>query len=400
MFKKRYFIILLLFLIIAIGAISQVSASDFDVDDEIVGDASIEEVSAEELTEGDLPSTDLAEGEEPGDGSNTEIPEDEPSEEDPIVPQITLSQSGTTSKNKTVTVKVVDSNSGLALNNTQVALSILNSKGTVVKSLNLTTDENGQASSKISLGPGIYSVKAIIDSTSATLSNFKITKPVKITATKLTTIYKSTKKFKVKVVDEDNKAVSGVKVKIRVYTGTKYKTYTATTNSNGLATLKVSAFKRGKHKVLVFINDTLYPAKKVSSSIKLNPRPVVIKAVSVTDKEFGALAITVKDKTLKKYVDGIPVKLLVYTGKKYKTYKLSTSYIKDEKQHGGIMYLANMFSVGKHKVKIVAYGNYKGTKYSKITIRKSAKKNPPIYAYTKKGKLVVYVKYNGKWIKA
>ena len=105
------------------------------------------------------------------------------------------------------------------------------------------------------------------------------------------------------------------------------------------------------------------------------------------------------NKTLKKNTNGIPVKLMVYSGKKYKTYKLVTSYVKDVKKKGAIMYLTNAFSVGKHKVKIVAYGKYKGTKTSKITILKSAKKNPQVYGITKKGKLIVYVKYKGRWIK-
>ena len=91
---------------------------------------------------------------------------------------------------------------------------------------------------------------------------------------------------------------------------------------------------------------------------------------------------------------------MIYTGKKAKTYKLATSYDSDEKQHGALAYITNALTVGKHKVKLVAYGNYKGTKTSKITLLKSAKKNPQLYAYTKKGKMLVYVKYKGKWIRA
>ena len=48
----------------------------------------------------------------------------------------------------------------------------------------------------------------------------------------------------------------------------------------------------------------------------------------------------------------------------------------------------------------VVYGNYKGTKTSKITILKSAKKYDQMYGYISKGKMSVYVKVKGKWYKA
>ena len=313
MFKKKHFLIILLFLIIAIGAISQVSASDVDAVDEIVSsDASIEEVSADENIENEVVSADLNNDEIIANTSSEVPAEDQPSSNESVDPDPV--------------------------------------------------------------------------------------KHVKISAPKLTTIYKSTKKFKVKVIDSETNTVSGLKLKIKVYTGSKYKTFSVQTDSTGAATINVSGLKIGKHKVIVNTNDALYSGT-VTSWIKINPRPVSFKVFSFKDKDFGLLYITVKDKTLKKFTNGIPVKLKLYTGKKYKTYKVTTSYLKDAKKNGGIMFLTNALSVGKHKVKIVAYGKYKGTKTSKLTILKSAKKNPPVYGYSKKGKLIVYVKYKGRWIK-
>ena len=312
MFEKKYLIISLLFLIIAIGAISQVSASDVDAVDEIASsDASIEEVSADENIENEIVSADLS-NEEIIANSSSDVPADDQSSNESVDPAPV--------------------------------------------------------------------------------------KQVKISAAKLTTIYKSTKKFKVKVLDSDNKAVAGLKLKIKVYTGSKFKTFNVQTDSTGAATIKVSSLNLGKHKVVIETNDALYSGT-ASSLIKINKRPVTFSVKSIKDKDFGLLYITVKDKTLKKLTNKIPVKLLVYSGKKYKTYKLASSYVKDIKKKGAIMYLTNALSVGKHKVKIVAYGKYKGTKTSKITIRKSAKRNPPVYGYTKNGKLLVYVKYNGRWIR-
>ena len=332
--------LILLFLIITIGAISQVSASDIDaIDDVISEDSSVEEVSSGEVST------------------------EEVSAEQTVVEKINENDLLSSDENTGETV-TPDSNTGETV----------------------APDSNTEVPT--------------VDQSSANDETVKptVTK-VKISAAKLTTIYKSTKKFKVKVLDSNNKAVSGLKLKIKVYTGKKYKTYSVSTNSKGIATLKVSALKLGKHKVLIKSNNALYSGS-ASSVIKINKRPVSIKVFSIKNKDFGAIYVTVKDKTLKKYVDKIPLKLLIYTGKKHKTYKLATCYDKDEKQHGALTYLTNAFSVGKHKIKLIAYGKYKGTKTSKITILKSAKRNVPVYAYSKNGKVVVYVKYKGKWIKA
>ena len=173
MFKKKHFLIILLFLIIAIGAISQVSASDVDAVDEIVSsDASIEEVSADENIENEVVSADLNNDEIIANTSSEVPAEDQPSSNESVDPDPV--------------------------------------------------------------------------------------KHVKISAPKLTTIYKSTKKFKVKVIDSETNTVSGLKLKIKVYTGSKYKTFSVQTDSTGAATINVSGLKIGKHKVIVNTNDALY----------------------------------------------------------------------------------------------------------------------------------------------
>ena len=46
------------------------------------------------------------------------------------------------------------------------------------------------------------------------------------------------------------KVISGVKVKIKVYTGKKYKTYTVKTNSKGIASYKLkNTLKVGKYTI-------------------------------------------------------------------------------------------------------------------------------------------------------
>ena len=411
MLNKKHLIVLLLFSIIAIGAISSVSASEIDDVSEIAEISQADEiVSASEISQ-----EDVALSEENDDETIIQSPSEETEDntiiqspsEDPVLaeegnssvsPSITLSQSGTTIKNKAISVKVVDANTGSPIS-TKVSLSFLNSKSTVVKTLTLTTDANGQASTKVSISPGTYTVKASLSDSSATatLSNFKLTSPVKIKAPKVTTIFKSAKKFQVKLLDANNKAASGVKLKIKVYTGKKSKTYTVTTNSKGIATIKTSGLKLGKHKVIIKVSNSYYPAKALTSAIKINPRPVKIKVISKKEQYFSSLLAGVIDKKTKKLTDKVTVKLLIYTGKKYKTMKLVSGINKATGEHGIIGYVTNQLSVGKHKVKFIATGNYKGTKVSKLVIAKSAKKTYPIRGKLTKGKYTAYAKIKGKW---
>ena len=67
----------------------------------------------------------------------------------------------------------------------------------------------------------------------------------------------------------NSKGVSSVKVKIRVYTGKKFKTYTKKTNKKGIASLKISQ-KVGKHKVVIMnVATKLYSAKKLTKTLKV-----------------------------------------------------------------------------------------------------------------------------------
>ena len=127
-----------------------------------------------------------------------------------------------------------------------------------------------------SLKPGTYKVEVRgADSKDFTVS--KVTSqivvkkaptklyPVKLTAKKgKTTYFKVTvKNYKIK------KVISGVKVKIKVYTGKKYKTYTVKTNSKGIAQLNVKSLTTGTHKVVVTSANKYCVAKAAASSIKI-----------------------------------------------------------------------------------------------------------------------------------
>lgn len=216
---------------------------------------------------------------------------------------------------------------------------------------------------------------------------------LKLSASKLTTTYSVNKYFNVKVLDSQNNPVQGINVIIKVYTGSKVKTYSATTNANGIASFNVKSVAKGTHKVVASISDDVYTASSIQSSIKVNAKALKIttksRKVSTSDIAGGLIDIFVKDKSNNKGLNGIKITLKIYTGKKYKTVKLVTGYDSDYKKNGVAGILTNKYSAGTHKVKITpTSSNYKGSATAKLVITKNAKKNFYNYAiYFTNGKV-------------
>lgn len=225
------------------------------------------------------------------------------------------------------------------------------------------------------------------------MDSFKVSeKSVKIKPTALTTVYNSGKTFKVKVVDSANKPVTGVELKLKVYTGKKFVTRYATTNANGIAAYKASKLSKGTHKIVISAENAKAASK--NSKVVIKPRPLIIKTKStkLNTKQLagGVVAIQVKDKSSKKALNGISLTLKIKNGNKYKTVKLVTGYDSDDKENGVAGIVTNRYSVGTHKVTIKPTSkNYKGSATAKIEITKSAKKNFYNYhLYFTKGKTV------------
>ena len=130
-----------------------------------------------------------------------------------------------------------------------------------------------------SLNPGTY--KVVI--TSGDTKSFALKKvtskivikkaPAKLTPKKLTAKKGAKKYFKVTVKNtKTKKVIKGVKVKIKVYTGKKYKTYSVKTNSKGIANLNVKSLKVGTHKVVVNSGNKYVTAKAAKSTIKITKK--------------------------------------------------------------------------------------------------------------------------------
>lgn len=209
----------------------------------------------------------------------------------------------------------------------------------------------------------------------------------KITASKLTTVYKSGKKWTIKLKDTtNNKALANMKVTLKVYTGKKYKTYTVKTNSKGVATFKASTLKKGTHKVVLSMSHKGYSCKSVTSSIKIKPKKLYIAGETNKLEDCGQLILGAFDKKSKKLISGIKMQVKIFTGKKYKTINVVT---KKSKILGAVLILieTNKFSAGKHKVTAkITSPNYYGSDKGYIVIPKSAKKFKPFTYVISNGK--------------
>ena len=80
-----------------------------------------------------------------------------------------------------------------------------------------------------------------------------------VKAPKVTSKFKKSKHFRITVKNKaTKKAISKVKVKIKVYTGKKYKTFTVKTSKKGIAKINTKSLQKGKHKVVVTSGDKNY----------------------------------------------------------------------------------------------------------------------------------------------
>ena len=187
-------------------------------------------------------------------------------------PKVTDYYKGT----KTFKIKLVNSKNKKAMYYSKLNVKIYVSKNRYYNYDGVTQADGYIRLSLNTLKPGSYKVevtgkdKKNFDAKKVT-SKIVIKKaPAKLSPKKLTAKKGAKKYFKVTVKNKKTKKViTGVKVKIKVYTGKKAKTYTAKTNSKGIAKISTKKLKVGKHKVVVTSGDKYVTAKKAKSTIKI-----------------------------------------------------------------------------------------------------------------------------------
>ncbi|WP_405306192.1 Ig-like domain-containing protein [Methanobrevibacter sp.] len=181
--------------------------------------------------------------------------------------------------------------------------------------------------------------------------------------TKLTTSFPSGKYFQAKLVDYNfNKPLKDVKLLLKIFTGKTYKTITLTTDSNGVAKYELYKLSVGSHKLKVSIKDTVqFKANSKSSSIKISKPSLKVSAPKVRNiYKKGVFKVTVKNKKFGNPMKGVLVKIKVYTGKKYKIYKIKTN------SNGVASLKTKSLKKGSHKVVVSIKGN---SKYKSASVK-------------------------------
>lgn len=135
-----------------------------------------------------------------------------------------------------------------------------------------TTDIEGKIVLKLNLKPGTYCAKVIFDGDENYTSSIanaivKVNKAALAIQTKnFRTYFESGFFLKAKVINKVTKnPIKGVKVAFKVLKNNKYKTYYATTDSDGIAKLKKN-FKVGSYKVVISLKKNTYMKAKKSKA--------------------------------------------------------------------------------------------------------------------------------------
>ena len=172
-------------------------------------------------------------------------------------------------------IKVSDF-TGALVKNTSIKVNVYTGKK--VKTYSVKTNTKGVAkisTSKLALGTH----KVIINSTNKNLKIYKSTKIIvkksvakgvlKITASAPTKTvkYKANSYFNIKVTDYFGFLKKNLKIKVKVYTGSKYVTYTVKTNSSAIARIKTNKLAIGTHKVAISSANKNYKLSKSSKII-------------------------------------------------------------------------------------------------------------------------------------
>ena len=172
---------------------------------------------------------------------------------------------------KTLDVKITTTNSSYLDNGMYVVVSKSNDMWDPISSSKVNKD--GTAHRKIStLSAGTYYVFAYYymdDGSGFTVGSSKIkinkAKP-SVSTPKVTAKYKKSKYFKV-TAKFNKKALKNLKIKIKVYTCKKYKTYTLKTDKKGIVKINTKKLKKGTHKVVITSGNSNYYISKSSKII-------------------------------------------------------------------------------------------------------------------------------------
>ena len=177
---------------------------------------------------------------------------------------------------KTFNVKLTNTKTKKAIYDAKINIKVYVSKNRYYN-YNGKTGSNGQIKLLLNtLKPGTYKV-VVSGADSKSFSAKKVTTKIVIkkAPTKFRVVKKTVKRSAKNYVQfkainkKTKKVISGIKLKIKIYTGKKAKTYTKATNSKGIAKISSKKLKVGKHKTIVTTTNKYCIATKLKTTIKI-----------------------------------------------------------------------------------------------------------------------------------
>lgn len=179
-------------------------------------------------------------------------------------------------------VKAIDNETKKPVSNLKINLKIYTGKKS--KKISIKTNSKGIAKySASTLSVGKHKVNVKLKGTKIKYNEkrtyIRISKAtLTVSAPKTTNYLKENEKFKVTVKNKESKKVmKNINVKIKVFTGKKFKTYSLKTNKYGIVSFNTKSLGKGTHKVIVNIKSSakVNPATR-KSSIKIVKKPQYI----------------------------------------------------------------------------------------------------------------------------
>ena len=172
---------------------------------------------------------------------------------------------------KYYSVRLLESEDQTECNDAKVSIKIY--KGNkLTESFTKEVDGFGYVKFKVNPKWGIGKFKVVIHQTDIhyevkdfvsyiTVKKAKTTVKAKNTKSR----FKKSKYYKITIKNKaSKKPVSKLKIKVKVYTKGKYKTYSLKTNKKGIAKFNMKNLKRGNHKVKILSRDKKYTVSKTS----------------------------------------------------------------------------------------------------------------------------------------
>ena len=244
--------------------------------------------------------------------------------------------------------------------------------GSIYKNYYGTVKNDGKASVSIpNLSIGTHKVEVYYGNNKLATSSIKVIKSTtKVYAPVKTINHNKNTYYKIKVLDSHRNPIKNTILKVKVFTGKKYKNYSIKTTSKGTAKLETKSLSLGTHKITIESKDKKY---KIFKSTKIVIRNIIPKKAEklivsapinkVMYKNSHYYEIGVKNM----YVDPVKqlvLKVKVFTGKKYKNYSIKTN------SNGVAKLQTKNLKKGTHKISITSENkNYKVSKSSKIIVK-------------------------------